>query len=136
MRWGKRLVVRFYSITSNVPCIQQLATRKAYGDALVSLGKSYSRIYTLDADTKNSTFSLDYKKAFNDRHIECFIAEQNMVGVAIGVATRDRNVCFVSSFACFFTRCFDHVRMGAISQTKINIVGSHAGVSIGKHRYL
>jgi len=55
-----------------------------------------------------------------------------MVGVATGVATRNRNICFVSSFACFFTRCFDHFRMGAISQTQINVVGSHAGVSIGK----
>ena len=104
----------------------------AYGTALVKVGKNYSRIYALDADTKNSTYSLTYKKEFNDRHIECFIAEQNMVGVATGLATRNRNICFVSSFACFFSRCFDHVRMGAISQTQINIVGSHAGVSIGK----
>lgn len=110
----------------------KVATRVAYGTALVKVGTNYERIYALDADTKNSTYSLTYKKAFNDRHIECFIAEQNMVGVAIGLATRNRNICFVSSFACFFSRCFDHVRMGAISQTQINIVGSHAGVSIGE----
>ena len=109
----------------------QIATRKTYGDALVKLGKSYSRVYALDGDTKNSTFSLTYKKAFNDRYIECFIAEQNLVGVGIGLATRDRTVVFISTFAAFFTRAFDQIRMGAISQTQVNLVGSHAGCSIG-----
>lgn len=110
----------------------QIATRKTYGEALVKLGKSFPRILALDGDTKNSTFSLTYKKAFNDRYIECFIAEQNLVGVGIGLACRDRNIVFCSTFAAFFTRAFDQIRMGAISQTQVNFVGSHAGCSIGE----
>ena len=110
----------------------QIATRKTYGDALVKLGTNFSRILALDGDTKNSTFSLTYKKAFDDRYIECFIAEQNLVGVGIGLACRDRNIVFCSTFAAFFTRAFDQIRMGAISQTKVNLVGSHAGCSIGE----
>ena len=66
-----------------------------------------------------------------DRYVECFIAEQNMVGVAIGCATRNRTIAFVSTFACFLSRAFDQIRMGAISQTNVNFVGSHAGISIG-----
>ncbi len=103
-----------------------------YGDALVKLGKNYSRIVALDGDTKNSTFSLTYKKAFDERYVECFIAEQNIAGVGIGLACRDRNIVFCSTFAAFFTRTFDQIRMGAISQTQVNFVGSHAGCSIGK----
>ena len=94
--------------------------------------QNFSRILALDGDTKNSTFSLTYKKAFPDRYIECFIAEQNLVGVGIGLACRDRNIVFCSTFAAFFTRAFDQIRMGAISQTKVNLVGSHAGCSIGE----
>ena len=109
-----------------------MATRKAYGNGLVSLGKSYDRIKGVDGDTKNSTFALTYKTAFPDRFVECFIAEQNLVGVAIGMDTRRRNVMFASTFAAFFTRAFDQIRMGAISQTEVNFVGSHAGISIGE----
>lgn len=112
-------------------CIQ-IATRKTYGDALVKLGKSFERIVALDGDTKNSTFSLTYKNAFPNRYIECFIAEQNLCGVGIGLGCRDRNVVFCSTFAAFFTRAFDQIRMGAISQTQVNFVGSHAGCSIGE----
>ena len=107
-----------------------------YGDALVKLGKSYGRIIALDGDTKNSTFSLTYKNAFPDRYVECFIAEQNLCGIGIGLACRDRNVVFCSTFAAFFTRAFDQIRMGAISQTQVNFVGSHAGCSIGTFVYL
>ena len=64
--------------------------------------------------------------------IECYIAEQNLVGVAIGCATRNRAVTFASTFACFLSRAYDQLRMGAISQTNANFVGSHCGVSIGK----
>ena len=110
----------------------QIATRKTYGDTLVKLGTNFSRILALDGDTKNSTFSLTYKKAFPDRYIECYIAEQNLVGVGIGLACRDRNIVFCSTFAAFFTRAFDQIRMGAISQTRVNLVGSHAGCSIGE----
>uniref|UniRef100_A0A673AVB8 Transketolase n=1 Tax=Sphaeramia orbicularis TaxID=375764 RepID=A0A673AVB8_9TELE len=110
----------------------KMATRKAYGLALAKLGEASQRVVALDGDTKNSTFSETFKKAFPDRYIECFIAEQNMVGVAIGCATRDRTVAFASTFAAFFSRAYDQIRMGAISQTNVNLVGSHCGVSIGE----
>ena len=99
----------------------ELATRKAYGVALGKLGANCPYITTFDADTKNSTFAQEYKDKFPDRHVECFIAEQNMVGVAIGAACRNRRIAFVSTFACFLTRAFDQIRMGAISQTEVNL---------------
>lgn len=109
-----------------------VATRLAYGTALAKIGANNKRVIALDGDTKNSTFSDKLKAAYPDRYIECFIAEQNLVGVAIGTACRDRTVAFVSTFATFFTRAFDQIRMGAISQTNVNFVGSHCGVSIGE----
>jgi len=110
----------------------KIATRAAYGSALQKIGKGYGRVIALDGDTKNSTFSIKFKDAFPSRFIECFIAEQNLVGVAIGAASRDRTVAFVSTFAAFLTRAFDQIRMGAISRTNCNFVGSHAGISIGE----
>lgn len=109
-----------------------IATRLAYGTALAKIAANNPRVIALDGDTKNSTFSDKLKAVFPDRYIECFIAEQNLVGVAIGTACRDRNIAFVSTFATFFTRAFDQIRMGAISQTNVNFVGSHCGVSIGE----
>lgn len=90
----------------------------------------------MDGDTKNSTFSDRLKKIYPDRYVECFIAEQNLVGMAIGCGTRGRTIPFVSTFACFFTRAFDQLRMGAISQANIKCVGSHAGISIGKFYFV
>lgn len=115
-----------YNIGENV------ATRFAYGTALMKIATNNDRVIALDGDTKNSTYSDRLKKAFPDRYIECFIAEQNLVGVAIGATCRDRTIAFVSTFATFFTRAFDQIRMGAISQTNVNFVGSHCGVSIGE----
>lgn len=109
-----------------------IATREAYGLALAKLGQSNQRVIVLDGDTKNSTFSEVFKKEHPERFIECFIAEQNMVSVALGCATRGRTIAFVSTFAAFLTRAFDQIRMGAISQTNINFVGSHCGVSVGE----
>lgn len=111
---------------------EQVATRLAYGTALAKIAQNNDRVIALDGDTKNSTFSDKLKKAFPERYIECFIAEQNLVGVAIGAACRDRTIAFASTFATFFTRAFDQIRMGAISQTNVNFVGSHCGVSIGE----
>nr|XP_056712135.1 transketolase-like protein 1 [Euleptes europaea] len=111
---------------------EKVATRKAYGLALAKLGTANSRVVALDGDTKNSTFAELFKKAHPERYIECYIAEQNMVSVALGCAARDRTVAFASTFAAFFTRAFDHIRMGAISQTNINLCGSHSGCSIGE----
>merc|ERR1719184_280934 len=110
----------------------KLATRQAYGNALAKLAKNNSRVVALDGDMKNSTFSQEILKVDKNRFIECFICEQNMLGVGIGVACRDRTVAFSSTFAAFLTRGFDNLRMGVISQTNLNIVGSHCGVSIGE----
>jgi len=110
----------------------KIATRFAYGTALAKLGRSSNRVIALDGDTKNSTFAITFQKEFPDRFIECFIAEQNMVGVGMGCATRDRTVAFASGFACFLSRAYDQIRMGAVSQTKMNFAGSHVGISIGE----
>ncbi|XP_018430382.1 PREDICTED: transketolase-like [Nanorana parkeri] len=110
----------------------KIATRKAYGLALAKLGHASDRVIALDGDTKNSTFSELFKKEHPDRFIECYIAEQNMVSVAVGSTTRDRTVAFASAFATFFTRAFDQIRMAAISESNINLCGSHCGVSIGE----
>ncbi|XP_015270940.1 PREDICTED: transketolase-like protein 1 [Gekko japonicus] len=111
---------------------EKMATRKAYGLALAKLGSANDRVVALDGDTKNSTFAELFKQAHPERYIECYIAEQNMVSVALGCAARGRTVAFASTFAAFFTRAFDHIRMGAISQTDINLCGSHSGCSIGE----
>lgn len=110
----------------------KIATRQAYGTALVKLGRSNDRVVAFDGDTKNSTFSDVFRKEFPTRFGECFIAEQNMVGVGIGAACRDRSIVFLSTFAAFFSRAYDHLRMAAISQSNVNCVGSHCGVSIGE----
>lgn len=110
----------------------KIATRKAYGLALAKLGHASSRVVALDGDTKNSTFSEIFKNEHPDRFIECYIAEQNMVSVAMGCATRNRTVAFASTFAAFLSRAYDHIRMGAISQSNVNLCGSHCGVSIGE----
>jgi len=110
----------------------KLATRQAYGSALSKLAKSHPRVVALDGDMKNSTFSQTMLKVDPSRYIECFICEQNMLGVGIGAACRDRTVAFASTFAAFLTRGFDNLRMGVISQTNLNVVGSHCGVSIGE----
>lgn len=107
------------------------ATRKAYGEALAKLGSTYPSVVSLDAETKNSTYAEDFKAAFPDRYFDCFIAEQNMVGMAVGMA-RMGKIPFASSFAAFFTRAYDQIRMGALSLANFKIVGSHAGVSIGQ----
>jgi len=109
-----------------------IASRVAYGDALVKLGEACDRVVVLDADTKNSTFALKFKNVFPERFIECFIAEQNMVGVSLGCGARNRTIPFCSTFATFFTRAMDQIRMAAVSQSHLNMAGSHCGVSIGE----
>jgi len=111
---------------------ESLATRQAYGNALEKIATSSKAVVALDGDMKNSTFSQTMFKVDAGRFIECFICEQNMIGVGIGVSCRDRTVAFASTFSAFLTRAFDNLRMGVISQTNINVVGSHAGISIGE----
>jgi transketolase len=109
----------------------KVATREAYGAALVRVGEVDGRVVAMDGDTKNSTYSDKFAKKFPDRFTECFIAEQNMVGVAVGFATRG-HVPFASTFAAFFTRAADQIRMAGISMSNIKLAGSHVGVSIGE----
>jgi transketolase len=110
---------------------EMIATRKAFGQALAASGKYNENIMSFDAEVKNSTYAEIFEKAFPDRFVQCFVAEQNMVGMAVGAQTRGA-VPFVSTFGCFFTRAFDQLRMAAISQCPLRLVGSHAGVSIGE----
>ncbi len=110
---------------------QQVATREAYGDGLVALGKVNPQIVALDGDVKNSTFSEKFMAAFPERFVECFIAEQNMIGTAVGLAARGK-IPFASSFACFLMRAYDFIRMAGIGTANIKLCGSHAGVSIGE----
>lgn len=110
---------------------QQYATREVYGQAITALGEINKNIYALDAEVKNSTYSQDFLKAIPGRFIECFIAEQNMVGVAVGLS-RLGKIPFISTFAAFLTRAADQIRMAAIGKTNLKCVGSHAGVSIGE----
>jgi transketolase len=108
-----------------------IATREAYGAALVKVGAADPRVVALDGDTKNSTFSEKFMKAYPDRFFEGFIAEQNMISVATGLAARGK-VPFASTFACFLERACDQIRMATISMANIKLVGSHAGISIGE----
>jgi transketolase len=108
-----------------------VATREAYGAAVAKLGEADPRVVALDADVKNSTFSDRFEKAEPDRFYENFIAEQIMIGSAMGLAARGA-IPFPSTFACFLTRAADFIRMAAISNVGIKMAGSHAGVSIGE----
>jgi transketolase len=108
-----------------------VATREAYGTALAALGAIDRRIVALDSDVKNSTFSERFEKVFPDRFYQTFIAEQVMVGTAMGLAARGA-IAYPSSFACFLERAGDFVRMAGISNLNIKLAGSHAGVSIGE----
>jgi transketolase len=108
-----------------------IATREAFGDALVKLGQANPRVVALDADVKNSTFTDKFAKHFPHRFFENFIAEQNMVGAAVGLASQGK-IPFAATFACFLSRAYDFIRMAAIGQANIKLMGSHAGVSIGE----
>jgi transketolase len=108
-----------------------VATREAFGSALVRIGGADLRVVAMDGDTKNSTYSEKFFKKFPTRFTECFIAEQNLVGVAVGFSTRGK-VPFASTFATFFTRAYDQIRVAGISNANLKLVGSHVGVSIGE----
>jgi transketolase len=108
-----------------------VATREAYGTALARIGLLDDRIVALDADVGNSTFSERFEKVAPNRFFQHYIAEQAMVGTAMGLAARGA-IPFPSTFACFLTRAYDFIRMAAISNLNIKLAGSHAGVSIGE----
>jgi transketolase len=108
-----------------------VATREAYGDALAKIGMKDIRVVALDADVKNSTFSDKFEQRVGERFYENYIAEQVMIGAAMGLAARGA-VPFPSTFAAFLTRAYDFIRMAAISNLNVKMAGSHAGVSIGE----
>ena len=110
---------------------EPIATRKAYGEALAALGAARKDVVVLDAEVSNSTHAEDFKKTAPERFFEMYIAEQQMVASAVGMQVVDL-VPFASTFAAFFTRAYDFIRMAAISRAQIRLVGSHAGVSIGE----
>jgi transketolase len=107
------------------------ATRGAYGAALKALGGAREDVVALDGEVSNSTKSEEFAEEFPGRYFEMFIAEQQMVAAAVGMSVRHR-VPFASSFAAFFTRAYDFIRMAAISGANVRLSGSHAGVSIGE----
>jgi transketolase len=107
------------------------ATRKAYGDALVAVGTNRPEVVALDSEVSNSTFTEEFKNAFPDRYFEMFIAEQQLVAAAVGLGALGKRVV-ASTFAAFFSRAYDQIRMAAVSNATIHLVGSHCGVSIGQ----
>jgi len=110
---------------------KEQAARAAYGDALKLMGGLSDKVWVVDGDVSNSTYSERFAQAYPDRHIECGIAEQNMISVGVGVAATGK-VALANSFARFFERAFDQIEMGAYSQANLKVVGSHIGVSIGE----
>ncbi len=110
---------------------ESVATREAFGLALETLGSANPLVVALDADVKNSTYSDKFGKKFPNRFFENFIAEQNMVGAAAGLAACGK-IPFAATFACFLSRAYDFIRMAAISGANIKLVGTHVGVSIGE----
>ncbi|TXS48642.1 transketolase [Streptomyces sp. uw30] len=110
---------------------EKVATRDAYGQALAALGTARSDVVALDGEVSDSTRAEFFAKEHPDRFFECYIAEQQMVAAAVGLATRGR-VPYASTFAAFLTRAYDFVRMASVSGIGVNLVGSHAGVAIGQ----
>ena len=110
---------------------KEVATRRGFGDGLAALAKLDPRIVVLDGDVKNSTYTEDFQKTAPERFFQGYIAEQNIVGAAMGFAARGK-VPFASTFACFLTRAYAFIRMAAISRLNIKLVGTHAGISTGE----
>ncbi len=109
----------------------EVATRRAYGEALAALGAARGDVVALDGEVSNSTYAEIFAEAHPDRYFEMYIAEQQMLAAAVGLQVR-KWVPFASTFAAFLTRAYDFIRMAAISRANIRLCGSHAGVSIGE----
>jgi transketolase len=107
------------------------ATRKAYGDALVALGAHRPDVVVMDGEVSNSTHADEFHKAYPERFFEMFIAEQQLLGAAVGFSVLGKKA-YASTFAAFLTRAYDQIRMAAVSNAKVHLSGSHAGVSIGE----
>jgi transketolase len=125
---------RFESSKAEWPSYElggKVATRKAYGEALAALGTEDGDVVVLDGEVSNSTFAEIFRDAHPERYLEMYIAEQQMIGAAVGVQVLGWKP-FSSSFAAFLSRAYDFVRMAAVSQATMAVCGSHAGVSIGE----
>ena len=109
----------------------EVATRKAYGDALAALGGERGDIVALDGEVSNSTYAEIFRDAHPERYFEMYIAEQQLVAAAVGMQVVGWKP-FCSTFAAFMSRAYDFVRMGAVSRAELKLCGSHAGVSIGE----
>ncbi len=123
----KGILSGFYVVSSN----NKIATRQAYGEALVELGEKNPNIVVLDAEVANSTFENQFQKRFPERFFQMFIAEENMADVALGFS-KTGFIPFFSTFAAFLTQTFDQLRMTQYANPNLKIVGTHAGVSIGQ----
>ncbi|MEK6910124.1 MAG: transketolase [Candidatus Aenigmatarchaeota archaeon] len=122
---------RLAKISMDYKLGENVATRDSYGKALVKLGDQDPDMIVLDGDVKNSTFTEYFFQKYPERSFQCYIAEQNMIGTALGLQALGKNV-FTATFAAFLTRAFDQLRMAAYSRANIKIAGSHSGVSIGE----
>jgi transketolase len=125
---------RFLEETLQLPRYElgdQVATRKAYGEALAALGSARGDVVALDGEVSNSTFAEIFAKAHPERYFEMYIAEQQLIAASVGLHARGWNA-FASTFAAFFSRAYDFIRMAAISRVDLRLAGSHAGVSIGE----
>lgn len=132
----EKLIVKEPLSKFTVPALKykkgdKVATRNAFGTALKDIGKQSNKVVALDGDTKNSTMTIGFAQEYKERFAEAFIAEQNMIGAAVGMQARGF-IPFASTFAAFHTRGYDFIRMAAISMANIKIVGSHAGIHIGQ----
>ncbi len=110
---------------------EKIATRLAYGNALAALGRVHAGVVAIDGDVKNSTYADKFFEAFPKRSFQSYIAEQNMVGMAMGLAAKGF-LPYIATFAAFLTRAHDQIRMAAYSFSNIKLCGSHVGVSIGE----
>ena len=109
----------------------KVATRKAYGDALAAIGAADGRVVALDGEVGNSTYTETFGNKFPERFFQMYIAEQQMIGAAVGMQVRGWKP-FSATFAAFMSRGYDFIRMAAVSQANLYLCGSHAGVSIGE----
>jgi transketolase len=109
----------------------EVATRKAYGEALAAVGSARGDVVAVDGEVSNSTFAEIFKQAHPERYFEMYISEQQMAAAAVGLQARGRRT-FASSFAAFHSRAYDFIRMAAVSRATLCLCGSHAGVSIGE----
>ncbi|KKQ48942.1 MAG: hypothetical protein US69_C0011G0016 [candidate division TM6 bacterium GW2011_GWF2_38_10] len=110
---------------------KKMSTRKAFGYALVALGKTNEKIVVLDADVQNSTFTEFFAQKYPTRFVQCFIAEQSMIGIATGIEHRGL-IPVAATFGAFFARAYDQIRMAGIGRNALRLCGSHCGVSIGQ----